>query len=151
MASSMQRSGTERAPPSGGDANPDIRPTSKNCTRSNDVERKWRNLYTCSRRAKNQAVSLFKYNKQQFFAYPRGKDGPYGEDYLRYGYVIGEEMAFNTAHGTVRGGLGPMGMISNDADAIFVEGETVTLHRAGIDFPDESGAFALAPDEDKSA
>lgn len=103
--------------------------------------------------AEKAFVNLLKphYNKQRFRAYPRGKDGLYGEDYLRYGYVIGEEMAFNTAHGTVRGGLGPMGMISNDADAIFVEGETVTLHRAGIDFPDESGAFALASDEDESA
>lgn len=82
--------------------------------------------------AEKAFVNLLKppYNSELFKNYPKGKDGLYGQGYHRYGYVIGEQMAFNTAHGTVRGGIEPSGMISNDADAIFVEGETVTFHTA---------------------
>jgi hypothetical protein len=46
-------------------------------------------------------------------------------------------MAFNTAHGTIRGGLADSGMINNDADAIFVEGDTVSFFKSGVDFPAE--------------
>ncbi|WP_331302770.1 hypothetical protein [Methylobacterium oryzae] len=67
------------------------------------------------------------YNKELFAKYPRGTDGLHGAGYLRYGYVIGEQMAFNTAHGTVRGGLGPAGLPTDDADAIFVHGDAVTF------------------------
>lgn len=70
------------------------------------------------------------YNREKFINYPKGKDGLFGQGYRRYGYVIGEQMAFNTPHGRVRGGVDQFGMISNDADAIFVEGETVALHAA---------------------
>lgn len=70
------------------------------------------------------------YNRQKFVNYPKGKDGLFGQGYQRYGYVIGEQMAFNTPNGRVRGGVDQFGMISNDADAIFVEGETVTFHTA---------------------
>ena len=84
------------------------------------------------------------YNVERFANYPKGKDGLYGGDYLRYGYVVGEEMAFNTAHGTVRGGVRPDGVINNDADAIFIEGDTVKLYRSGVDFPAEDGVIASA-------
>lgn len=89
--------------------------------------------------AEKAFVSLLlpEYNIEKFPNYPKGTDGLYGSDYQRYGYVIGEQMAFNTAHGTVRGGVRPDGMINNDADAIFVEGDRVTFHRFGIDFPAE--------------
>lgn len=70
------------------------------------------------------------YNREKFRNYPKGKDGLFGQGYQRYGYVIGEQMAFDTPHGRVRGGVDQFGMISNDADAIFVEGETVTLYTA---------------------
>lgn len=82
------------------------------------------------------------YNGEKFKNYPRGTDGLYRSGYGRYGYVIGEEMAFNTARGSFRGSLGRGGMIDNDADAIFVTGDEVTLFRAGVDFPDESGSLA---------
>lgn len=71
------------------------------------------------------------YNRQKFVNYPKGKDGLFGQGYERYGYVLGEQMAFNTPNGRVRGGVDQFGMISNDADAVFVEGETVTFHTAG--------------------
>lgn len=70
------------------------------------------------------------YNDEKFRNYPKGRDGLFGQGYQRYGYVIGEQMAFNTPHGRVRGGVDQSGMISNDADAIFVEGETVVFHAA---------------------
>ncbi len=94
--------------------------------------------------AEKAFVSLLKpeYNVEKFANYPKGRDGLYGTGFRRYGYVIGEQMAFNTAHGTVRGGVRPDGMISNDADAIFVEGETVTFFRSGVDFPTEDGSLA---------
>jgi len=103
--------------------------------------------------AEKAFVNLLKpaYNKQLFRSYPKGTDGLYGNGYQRYGYVIGEQMAFNTAHGTLRGGLGPLGLISNDADAIFVEGATVTLYRAGIDFPNESGVSLAASGKGESS
>jgi hypothetical protein len=70
------------------------------------------------------------YNREKFLNYPKGKDGLFGQGYQRYGYVIGEQMAFNTPHGRVRGGVDQYGMISNHADAIFVEGKMVALHTA---------------------
>lgn len=70
------------------------------------------------------------YNREKFVNYPKSKDGLFGQGYQRYGYVIGEQMAFNTLHGRVRGGVDQFGIITNDADAIFVEGETVTFHTA---------------------
>lgn len=96
--------------------------------------------------AEKAFVSTLKpnYNLQVFANYPRGRDGLYGSDYGRYGYVIGEQMAFNTAHGAIRGGVDAIGMISNDADAIFVEGDEVTLFRSGVDFPNESGALVTS-------
>jgi hypothetical protein len=89
--------------------------------------------------AEKAFVNLLKpeYNVEKFANYPKGKDGLYGSGYQRYGYAIGEQMAFNTAHGTVRGGVAPGGQINNDADVIFVEGDTVTFYRSGIDFPAE--------------
>lgn len=90
--------------------------------------------------AEKAFVNLLKppYNLEKFAHYPKGTDGLYGGDYKRYGYVIGEQMAFNTAHGQVRGGLDPSGMVSNDADAIFVEGDSVNFHRSGIDLPSDA-------------
>lgn len=87
--------------------------------------------------AEKAFVNLLKpeYNVQLFKNYPKGKDGLYGSGLARYGYVIAEQFAFNTAHGTIRGGVRTDGMISNGADAIFVEGDTVKLYRSGIDFP----------------
>jgi hypothetical protein len=82
--------------------------------------------------AEKAFISLLQpqYNVEKFANYPKGKDGLYGTGYRRYGYTIAEQMVFNTAHGTFRGGVGPDGMITNDADSIFVEGDTVSLVRS---------------------
>jgi hypothetical protein len=92
--------------------------------------------------AEKAFVSLLKpeYNIQLFPNYPKGSDGLYESGYARYGYVIAEQMAFNTAHGTFRGSFdGGTGMITNDGDAIFIEGDEVKFFRSGIDFPSETG------------
>lgn len=91
--------------------------------------------------AEKAFVSLLKpsYNVQLFSSYPKGADGLFGSEYERYGYVIAEQMAFNTAHGGFRGGVDAVtGMINNDGDAMFVEGNSVSLFRSGIDFPSEA-------------
>ncbi len=47
----------------------------------------------------------------------------------------GESIAFNTAHGRIKGACDPRGSISNDADFIFVEGDKVSFLISGVDFP----------------
>ena len=73
----------------------------------------------------------------KFSNYPKGADGLYRSEYARYTYAIGEDLAFNTAHGRVRGARDPDGAISNDADFIFVEGDKVSFYVSGVDFPGE--------------
>lgn len=87
--------------------------------------------------AEKAFVSLLKpeYNVQRFANYPKGSDGLYGADFDRYGYVLAEEMAFNTAHGRIQGGMSSDGMFTNGADAIFVDGDSVTFYQSGVDFP----------------
>lgn len=87
--------------------------------------------------AEKAFVNLLKpdYNKVQFTQYPKGKDGLYGAGYARYGYLINENITFNTAHGKVRGAHDPIGFISNRADFIFVNGDEVRLLVSGVDFP----------------
>ncbi|MBZ9791673.1 hypothetical protein K9B32_16325 [Rhizobium sp. 3T7] len=88
--------------------------------------------------AEKAFVSLLKpeYNVQLFKNYPKGADGLYGSDYVRYGYSICEAVTFNTAHGRFRGSRNPLtGFITNDGDCIFVEGDAVQLYLSGVDFP----------------
>jgi hypothetical protein len=82
-------------------------------------------------------VSLLKpqYNVATFNNYPRGVDGLYGTGVDRYGYLIGESIAFNTAHGRIRGARDSGGTISNEADFIFVDGDEVSFYVSGVDFP----------------
>jgi len=72
--------------------------------------------------AEKAFVSLLKpeYNIVKFSNYQRGVDSLYGSKYARYAYAIGEDLALNTAHDRVRGARDPNGVISNDADFIFV-------------------------------
>jgi hypothetical protein len=93
--------------------------------------------------AEKAFVNMLKpeYNIVQFSNYPRGADGLYGLDYARYGYAICEAMSFNTPHGCVRGGRdGLTGMISNDADAIFVDGDQVQFVTGNPDTAPARGA-----------
>lgn len=99
--------------------------------------------------AEKAFVSLLKpqYNVERFEKYPKGKDGLYGSDLRRYGYSLVENLTFNTAHQRFRGGLDTAtGFISNDGDAIFVEGDTVKLYVSGVDFPADYGASPPTPE-----
>lgn len=90
--------------------------------------------------AEKAFVSLLhpEYNLVKFASYPKGADGLYGSEYVRYGYSICEALAFNTTHGRIRGGRDAVtGFITNDADSIFVEGDSVKLLVSGVDFPAE--------------
>ena len=104
--------------------------------------------------AEKAFVSLLKpeYNVVKFASYPKGADGLYGSDFVRYGYAICEAISFNTAHGRIRGSRdADTGFITNDADSIFVEGNSVKLFVSGVDFPAEPPTTALngAPQNDK--
>lgn len=73
----------------------------------------------------------------------KGADGLYRSDYVRYGYVIRESLTFCTVHGRIRGSRAPVtGFITNEADFIFVEGDTVKLFISGVDFPAETPVVA---------
>lgn len=90
--------------------------------------------------AEKAFVSLLKpeYNVVKFASYPKGTDGLYGSDFVRYGYAICEAVSLNTAHGRIRGSRdAAAGFITNDADSIFIEGNTVKLFVSGVDFPAE--------------
>ncbi|WBC04238.1 hypothetical protein [Micromonospora sp. WMMA1976] len=70
------------------------------------------------------------YNEVKYVGYPRGRDGVYGANIARYGYVIAENASFRTVNGNFRGGLNAdTGTPSNMADMIFVEGNSVTVVR----------------------
>jgi hypothetical protein len=86
--------------------------------------------------AEKAFVSLLKpqYNIVTFSNYPKGIDGLYGTGIDRYGYLIGEEIAFNTAHGRIKGARDPWGNFSNEADFIFVDGDEVSFYVSGVDF-----------------
>lgn len=95
--------------------------------------------------AEKAFVSLLKpgYNVVKFAKYPKGADGLYRSDYVRYGYVIRESLTFCTVHGRIRGSRAPVtGFITNEADCIFVEGDTVKLFISGVDFPAETPVVA---------
>lgn len=55
--------------------------------------------------------------------------------FARYGYLINEDVTFNTPHGRVRGARDRGGSISNGADFILVDGDDVRLYISGVDFP----------------
>ena len=92
--------------------------------------------------AEKAFVSLLKpeYNLTKFRSYPKGSDGLYGSEFVRYGYTINECLSFLTPHGRLRGSRDQLtGLPTNDSDLIFVEGETVQLFISGVDFPSEGG------------
>jgi hypothetical protein len=68
-----------------------------------------------------------KYNTIKYQEFPKGADGFYGRNILRYAHVIDEDVEFVTAKGSFRGGFGAGLPCSNDCDAIFVEGDHARL------------------------
>ena len=100
----------------------------------------WRHRSQTDRRRRRKGiVSLLKPqdNIVKFSNYPKGADGLYRSEYTRYTYAIGEDLAFHTPHGRVRGACDPDGEISSDADFISVEGDKVKSYVSGVDFPGE--------------
>lgn len=99
--------------------------------------------------AEKAFVSLLKpqYNVVKFANYPKGADGLHGSDYVRYGYVIGESITFNTAHGQMAGARDPLtGSYTGEADSIFVEGDKVSLFVSDVDYPSGGkGTLASEP------
>lgn len=76
------------------------------------------------------------YNKQKFANYPHGKDGLYGSGYVRYGYNLIENLTLRAPNGDFKGGRDQRtNYISNEGDAIFVEGDQVELLVSGVSFP----------------
>ncbi len=71
-----------------------------------------------------------KYNDIRFKNYPKSRDGLYGLGLDKYAYVIAEDIEFQTQTTTIRGGYA-MGLpCSNEADAIEIKGDNVTLATA---------------------
>ena len=83
--------------------------------------------------AEKAFVSLLKpnYNKTKYGNYPQGKDGLAQSGLVRYGYSIAEELIFLTPTGRFEGGRDrATGFLTNEADAIFVEGGEVEFFDA---------------------
>ena len=68
-----------------------------------------------------------RYNTIQYKNYPKGVDGLFEAGLTRYCYVIGEDLTFHGPGATIAGAFEPNLPASNDADAIFVEGENACL------------------------
>ncbi len=82
--------------------------------------------------AEKAFVSFIKsrYNRIQYKQYPRGKDGLFDSELRRYCYAINEDLTFVGPGATIVGAFEPNLPVSNDADAIFVEGERAYLVKA---------------------
>ena len=79
--------------------------------------------------AEKAFVSLIqsRYNAIQYKKYPQGRDGLFNTGLARYCYVIGEDLTFCGPGATIVGAFEPDLPASNDADAIFIEGDVSRL------------------------
>ncbi|MBX9721732.1 MAG: hypothetical protein K2X81_10080 [Candidatus Obscuribacterales bacterium] len=85
--------------------------------------------------AEKAFVSLLRpeYNDVVYTQYPKGKDALYGGQFDSYGYVIAENIAFNTQRCTIRGSWSSItNMTTNDEDGILVSGNKVTFLESGF-------------------
>ena len=74
------------------------------------------------------SIAKGRYNTVTFREYPKGKDGLYDTGLWRYCYIVAEDLTLWTPHATIRGRrCVAQGIPSNEADAIFVDAETVRL------------------------
>ena len=71
-----------------------------------------------------------RYNSIQYKNYPRGSDGLFGSDLVRYCYSIGEDLTFHGPGAEIVGAFESCLPASNNADAIFIEGEMAHLIKA---------------------
>ena len=87
----------------------------------------------------------------KYQAYPKGSDGLYGSQLVRYGYVIGENITFNTPNGRFRGSWDPATkFISNAGASIFVEGDKVSLFLSGTHYATEATEAVTADSPDQN-
>ena len=68
-----------------------------------------------------------RYNTIQYKQYPKGKDGLFDSELRRYCYSINEDLTFFGPGATLVGAFEPHLPASNNADAIFVDGEKAYL------------------------
>ena len=71
-----------------------------------------------------------RYNTIQYKQYPRGRDGLFDSELLRYCYAINEDLTFFGPGATLVGAFEPQLPASNNADAIFVDGEKAFIIKA---------------------
>jgi len=87
--------------------------------------------------AEKAFVSLLdpKYNTVKYQSYPKGSDGLYGSQLVRYGYTVGENIEFKTPNASFRGSWDTsQEFFSNAGDCIFVEGDQVNLFLSGVHY-----------------
>ena len=71
-----------------------------------------------------------RYNTIQYKQYPKGRDGLFGSKLRRYCYSINEDVAFFGPGAAIVGAYEPHLPASNNADAIFIVGESAYLIKA---------------------
>ncbi|MCZ8408182.1 hypothetical protein O9649_10315 [Achromobacter dolens] len=79
-----------------------------------------------------------KYNSQLYSNYPKGKDGIYSEGYTGYTYSLSDGIILRTQYGSMKGAREGELTLSNNADFISIQGDSVKLHIAGIDYEIEA-------------
>lgn len=68
-----------------------------------------------------------KYNDVRYKNYPQSTDGLYGLGLTTYAYVIAEDVQFQTQTTAIKGGYAPGLPCSNEADAIEIQSDSVSL------------------------
>lgn len=100
--------------------------------------------------AEKAFVSLLdpKYNTVKYHSYPKGADGLYGSQLVRYGYAIGENIKFKAPNASFKGSWDCcQEFISNAGDCIFVEGDQVNLFLSGVHYGLEAEQDGIASDK----
>lgn len=98
--------------------------------------------------AEKAFVSLLdpKYNTVKYQSYPKGSDGLYGSQLVRYGYTVGENIKFKAPNASFKGSWDPgRGFVSNEGDCIFVEGDQVNLFLSGVHYGLETDQDGNSP------
>lgn len=87
--------------------------------------------------AEKAVINVFqpKYNREKYKSYPKGRDGLYKQGYTGYVYSIAEGFTFKTDFGDFKGARSSEDLLmSNDADFIAVDGDSVEFCISGKDF-----------------
>ena len=87
--------------------------------------------------AEKAFVSLLdpEYNTVKYQSYPKGADGLYRSQFVRYGYAVGENIKFKAPNASFKGSWDSSHeFVSNAGDCIFVEGDQVNLFLSGVHY-----------------